>query len=262
MDATELNNDKDYLKTLARGLQLIRSFGNESPRMTLSEVARKNSMSRASARRFLLTLQKLGYIVKTDEYFQLTAKILEIGHRYLANLDFIDVITPLMREVSRKLYKACSASILNETDIVYIARIPSQHQILSVNLNIGSRLPAYCTSMGRVLLGNLSEEELKEYFRKANLVPRTPRTVTDPEELRRIIRQVKSDGYCLVNQELEESLCSISVPVRNRKGNILCAINVGMPVGQVSRKEILSDYLPALKEAAAKAEQLLAHQQL
>jgi len=256
---TESGNNKDFLKTLDRGLAVIKSFDGDTPRMTPSEVAYKNSMSRASARRFLLTLQSLGYVIKVDDSFQLTAKILEVGHQFLSNLNFIEVITPFMREASRKLYKACSASILNETDIVYIARIPSQHQILSVNLNIGSRLPAYCTSMGRILLGNLSAPELDAYFNQADLLSHTPHTVTDVKKLLKLIKQARTDGYCIVNQELEENLCSVAVPICNKQGKVLCAINVGMPVGQLKIEEITSEYLPVLQEAASRAEAILAH---
>ena len=252
-------NDKDFLKTLDRGLAIIKSFDADTPRMTLSEVARKNSMSRASARRFLLTLQSLGYVIKVDDSFQLTAKILEVGHQFLNNLNFIEVITPFMREASRLLYRACSASILNETDIIYIARIPSQHQILSVNLNIGSRLPAYCTSMGRVLLGNLSAQELDTYFKQAELISHTPHTITDVKRLLSLINLARKEGYCFVNQELEENLCSVAVPIRNQEGKVLCAINVGMPVGQLKIREIKSDILPVLQEAASRAEAILVH---
>jgi len=256
---TAPENKKDFLKTLDRGIAVIKSFDGDTPRMTLSEVARKNNMSRASARRFLLTLQNLGYVIKVDESFQLTAKILEVGHHFLSNLNFIEVITPFLREASRKLYKACSASILNETEIVYIARIPSQHQILSVNLNIGSRLPAYCTSMGRVLLGNMTEDELDTYFHHAELISHTPHTITDIKKLLELIKQVRIDGYSIVNQELEENLCSVAVPIRNQQGQVLCAINVGMPVGQLKIREIKTEYLPVLQEAASKAEVILAH---
>ncbi len=254
---TEPNNSKDFLKTLDKGLMVIKSFDNESPRMTLTQVASKTKMSRASARRFLLTLQDLGYVIKVDDSFQLTAKILEIGHQYLSNLNFIEVITPFMREVSRKLFKACSASILDDKDIVYVARIPSQHQILSVNLNIGSRLPAYCTSMGRVLLGNLSEEELNLYFEQAQLISHTTHTVTEVGKLRKLVTLAREDAYCIVNQELEENLCSVAVPVRNQQGKVLCAINVGMPVGKLKVRDIIQDYLPVLQEAASKAETIL-----
>jgi len=255
---TGTNHSKDFLKTLDKGMMVIKSFDSESPRMTLTQVASKTKMSRASARRFLLTLQDLGYVIKVDDSFQLTAKILEIGHQYLSNLNFIEVITPFMREVSRKLFKACSASILNDTDIVYVARIPSQHQILSVNLNIGSRLPAYCTSMGRVLLGNLNEEELNLHFEQAHLISHTTHTVTEVGKLRKLVSLVREDGYCIVNQELEENLCSVAVPVRNQQGQILCAINVGMPVGKLKVRDITQDYLPVLQEAASKAETILA----
>jgi IclR family pca regulon transcriptional regulator len=255
----EYSNNKDFLKTLSRGLTLIKSFDKENPKMTLSEVATRNSMSRASARRFVLTLESLGYLLRVGDYFQLTANILDIGHHFLENLNFIEIITPFMREVSHILGKACSASILNGTDIVYVARIPSQQQILSVNLNIGSHLPAYCTSMGRILLADLSDEELEDYFRKAQLKSYTDRTVIDTEKLRQIILKVKKDGYSLVNQELEKSLRAIAVPVRNSSGRVICSINVGIPVGQVKLSEITSDYLPVLIAAADKSEKGLVH---
>ena len=253
------DNSKDFLKTLDKGLIVIKAFDGDNPRMTLSQVARKTNLSRASARRFLLTLAKLGYLIKVDDSFQLTAKILEIGHQFLTTQDFIEVITPFMREVSRKLYKACSASILNESDVVYVARIPSQHQILSVNLSIGSRLPAYCTSMGRILLGNLSEDELDLHLSQAKLLSLTKHTITDIPSLREIIMQTKKQGYCIVNQELEENLCSVAVPVRNQQGKVLCAINVGMSVGQLKLEDVSKEYLPVLKEAASRAESILAH---
>ncbi|MCD6566997.1 MAG: helix-turn-helix domain-containing protein [Bacteroidales bacterium] len=253
------NKDKDFLKTLARGIDLIKSFDTENPHMTLTEAARKNDMSRASTRRFLLTLKRLGFILQVNDRFQLTAKILDIGYQYLANLDFIEVIIPFMREVSRKLGKACSAAVLDGVDVIYVARIPSQQQILSVNLHIGSRLPAYCTSIGRVLLASLSDKELKSYFDRAELTSRTQQTVISEKKLREIIKQVRLDGYAVVDQELEESLRSIAVPVHNRKGDVLCSMNVGMPVGRIKMKNAVTACLPVLKEAAEKAEMLLAH---
>lgn len=252
-------NNKDFLKTLSRGLSVIKSFDKENSKMSLSEVARKNNMSRASARRFLLTLQNLGYIIKDKDQFSLSAKILELGHQYLNNLDFIEVILPLMREVSRDLGKACSAAVLDGHDIVYIARIPSQHQILSVNLNVGSRLPAFCTSMGRVLLAKMSDSDLEYFLQQSELKAYTSKTITDPSKLLSVIRKANTEGYSFVDQELEESLRSLSIPVHNRNGNVVCAINVGMPVGQVESEEIISAYLPVLKQAAKKAELALAH---
>lgn len=252
-------NNKDFLKTLARGLSVIKSFDKEDSKMTLSEVARKNNMSRASARRFLLTLQSLGYIIKDKDQFLLTAKILELGHQYLSNLDFVEVILPLMREVSRELGKACSAAVLDGKDIVYIARIPSQQQILSVNLNVGSRLPAFCTSMGRVLMASMSDSDLEVFLQQVELKAYTSKTITDPRKLIDTIHQVNEEGYSFVDQELEESLRSLSIPIHNRIGNVVCAINVGMPVGQDQVEEIISAYLPVLNQAAEKAELALAH---
>ena len=252
-------NNKDFLKTLARGLDLIKSFDHDTPKMTLSEVARKNAMSRASARRFVLTLENLGYLIKVGDGFQLSVNILDLSSQYLLNLDFIQVITPFMREVSQKLGKACSAGILNGPDIVYVARIPSQQQILSVNLNIGSNLPAFCTSMGRVLLADLSDADLDEYLRKVELHSYTEKTVKDISQLAKIILQVRQDGFSIVDQELEMSLRAIAVPVHNNFGKVVCAMNVGVPVGQVKMNEVISTYLPVIKEAAEKAEQSLLH---
>jgi len=259
MESTNNNKDKDFLKTLARGIDLIKSFDMGNPGMTLTEVANRNDMSRASARRFLLTLKRLGFIMQAGTRFQLTAKILDIGSQYLANLDFIEVITPFMREVSQKLGKACSATVLDGVDIVYVARIPSKQQILSVNLHIGSRLPAYCTSMGRVLLASLSEPELDNYFNKAELKSLTQQTVTNEIKLRENLKRVKLDGYAVVDQELEDGLRSIAIPVYNGKGNVLCAINVGLQVGRLAMKEAVSNCLPVLKNAVEKAEEALSH---
>lgn len=254
-------NNKDFLKTLARGLELIKSFNKETPKMTLSEVAKKNGMSRASARRFVLTLENLGYVIKVEDNFQLTANILDLSNQYLSNLDFIEVITPFMREVSQKLGKACSSAILNGTDIVYVARIPSQQQILSVNLSIGSHLPAFCTSMGRVMLANLSDKDLNQYLKKVKLRKYTEKTVTDIVQLHRLIIQTRKDGYSVVDQELEMSLRAIAVPLHNKEGKVICAMNVGVPVGQVELQEVVSNYLPVIKEAVNKAELSLLHHQ-
>ena len=255
----ETINEKDFLKTLAKGLEVIKSFDRQHSKMTLSELAKKNDLSRASARRFLLTLQSLGYIEKEKDQFYLKAKILELGYQYLSNLDFIEILLPIMKEVSKNLGKACSAAVLDGTEIVYVARIPSQQQILSVNLNIGSRLPAYCTSMGRALLSGHSSNEIRDILSKMDLKSYTRNTVVDPEELLNIILKVKQDGYSIVDQELEESLCSISKPIHNEYGSIVCAINVGIPVGLVKMNEVLHTYLPVLEEAVIQAETALAH---
>ena len=146
--------DKEFLTTFARGLEVIRSFDTDTPSMSLSAVAEKNNLSRAAARRFLLTLQKLGYVTQDDKKFRLTAKVLELGYSFLASLDFSETITPFMEEVSYQLGESCSALVLDGVDIVYVARIP-RRGLIPINLQIGARLPAYATSGGRVLLASL-----------------------------------------------------------------------------------------------------------
>ncbi len=251
-------HDKDFLKTLARGLALITSFEPQHSAMTVAEVARKNRMSRASARRFLLTLKHLGYVIQVDDRFQLTAKILGLGYLSLASLDFIESITPFMKEVTQKLERSCSAAVLEEGDIVYVARIPYQRNIISVNLQIGSRLPAYATSMGRVLLAELSDEELDRYLAESEFEKLAPHTVTDPEQLKNIILKARRDGYALAEQQLELSLRSLAIPIRNRHGTVLCAINVSMPAETIVAEEAIGSYLPVLRKTAARIEQVLA----
>ena len=153
-DSDGTGADKEFLSTFARGLEVIRSFDTETPSMTLSAVAEKNSLSRAAARRFLLTLQKLGYVSQDDKKFGLTAKVLELGYSYLASLDFSETVTPIMEEVSYQLGESCSALVLDGVDIVYVARIP-RRGLIPLNLQIGARLPAYATSGGRVLMAAL-----------------------------------------------------------------------------------------------------------
>jgi len=253
------SEDKDFLKTLDRGLAVIKSFDSETPSMTLTKVARKNGMSRASARRFLKTLSRLGYVLQVGNTYQLTARILDIAYCYLNNLDFLDVITPIMREVNRKLGKACSIAVLDGEDVVYIARAHATQKILSVNLQVGSRLPAFCTSMGRVLLATLPENRREEFLRDAKLKAYTAHTITDPDRLRELLHQVKQDGYAIVDQELEESLCAMAIPIHNRAGIVVCAMNVGLPASQIAIGDLIDTHLPVLKDAAQKAEQLLAH---
>jgi len=215
----------ELVQSLSRGLAIIRAFDRERPSMTLSQVAARTAVSRAVARRFLHTLANDGYVSTDGKYFRLTPKVLDLGYAYLSSLDLWEVAQPIMQEVVAATGESCSASVLDGTDIVYVARVAAG-RIMQVGLSIGSRLPAFCASMGRVLLASLPPDKLAAFFRVAELKPRTPRTIVTEAALRQELRRVAAQGWAMVDEELETGLRSLSVPVRGRSGQVIAAINV------------------------------------
>lgn len=240
--------DKDFLATFARGLEVIKSFDNNSPTMTLTELAKKNALSRASARRFLLTLQKLGYVKSDDKQFRLTAKILDLGYSYLSSLNLTEVITPFIERVAHELSESCSATVLDGTEVVYIARIP-RRGLIPISLQIGARLPAYATSPGRVLLAALPQDQLKEFLNMVDFKQLTSRTVT-PEKLPAELEKVRKQGYAIVDQELELGMRAVAVPVYDRRQQLAFAINVSSHISNVSLKQIVDTFIPVMLQAS------------
>jgi len=246
----ELQKPNDqFVQSFARGLSVIRAFGPDAREMTLSEVADRTSLTRAAARRILLTLQQLGYVAATGRKFFLTPRILDLGYSYLSTTPLWDLAEPYMEELVSRVHESSSASVLDGTDIVYILRVPTK-KIMTISLSIGSRLPAYCTSMGRILLGGLSGEELDNILRKSDLKAITPHTVIDPARLKQIIRDDCAKGWSLVNQELEEGLVSLSVPIQDRTGRIVAAMNVSGQATRTSADEMVRTILPQLQRTA------------
>ena len=248
-----------YVQSFARGLEVIRSFSAQSPRQTLSEVAERSGLSRAGARRILLTLQTLGYVVSDGKYFSLTPRILDLGFAYLSSMPIWSLAEPVMASLAGEVGESCSAAVLEGTDIVYVLRV-STHKIMSITLGIGSRLPAYCTSMGRVLLAGLPEEEALACLRASTPEPLTRHTVTDLEALRLKISQTRKQGWCLVNQELEEGLVSMAAPIHDRLGRTVAALNISGQANRTSAKVMQDSMLPALLTAAQTISRLLALQ--
>jgi IclR family transcriptional regulator, pca regulon regulatory protein len=240
-----------FVQSFARGLSVIRAFGPESRAMTLSEAAERTGLTRAGARRILLTLQTLGYVACDERRFSLTPRILDLGYSYLSSMRLSDFAEPAMEELVEKVHESCSVSVLDETDIVYVLRVPTR-KLMTLNLSIGSRLPAYCTSMGRVLLGSLGERELDQTLRKSRLREYTRRTVIDPERLKKIILADRKKGWSLVNQELEEGLCSLAVPIIDYTGAVIAAMNIGGNATRRSETELVKNVLPPLQAAAEK----------
>lgn len=239
--------ETDFVSGFARGLRVIEAFEETRQRLSIAEAAKLTGLDRATVRRSLLTLAELGYADYDGKFFALTPKILRLGHAYLSATPLPALIQPHLDQLSEKAGQSASASVLDGTEIVYIARA-SQRRVMSINLTPGSRLPAYCASMGRVLLASLSEGEARAILEKTDLKQNTPTTKTDPEELIAEFRRVRSQGYAIINQELEIGLCSIAVPVENDRGQTVAAINIGAPAAHVLASEMAERYLPLLQE--------------
>jgi len=257
---TEIENTQQpsdtYVQSFARGLSVIRAFGPQRPQMTLSEVAAACGLTRAGARRILLTLEHLGYVAVDGRQFSLTPRILELGYSYLSATPLWDLALPYMEEVAEATRESCSVSVLDGTDIVYILRL-SMHKVMSINLSVGSRLPAWVTSMGRVLLAGLPVAEQERLLLASDIQAHTAHTVTDVAELKRVLAQVRADGYACVVQELEPGLQSAAVPIMDRTGRVIGAMNVSGHASRYSREAMLEAFLPPLRHAADQINQAL-----
>ena len=246
-----------YVQSFARGLAVIRAFDAKRPEQTLTDVAAATGLTRAGARRILLTLQTLGYVEAEGRLFRLTPKILDLGFAYLTSMPFWNLAEPVMEELSAHVHESVSAAVLDRTEIVYVLRVPT-HKIMTINLSIGSRLPAYCTSMGRVLLAALDDETLEATLASAPLYAHTPRTVTDKEELKKAIAQVRRQGWAIVDQELEGGLISLSAPIRNRQGRVIAAMNISGNAQRNSARQMVKAFLEPLQAAAQNVSDLVA----
>ena len=241
--------DSDFVQSLDRGLAVIRAFGPDRQRLTLSEVARATGLTRAAARRFLLTLVKLGYVRSDGREFSLRPRVLELGYAYLSGLALPDVAQPHLEELSAKVHESSSISVLDGHLIVYVARVATK-RIMAVAISVGTRFPAFAASMGRVLLAGLSPEELDKYLAEATFEAFTERTVTDPERLREIILEVGRQGYSIVDQELEDGLRAIAAPIRDSSGAVTAAINVSAHASRHTPDAMLTQLLPELLKTA------------
>ncbi|MGC5171929.1 IclR family transcriptional regulator domain-containing protein [Microbacterium sp. DT81.1] len=238
---------EEFVQSLARGLAVIRAFDAEHPELTLSDVARRTGLTRAAARRFLLTLETLGYVRSDARAFALTPRVLELGFSYLSALSLPGIVQPHLEALSREVGESVSAAVLDGPDIVYVARVPTR-RIMSVRITIGTRFPAYATSMGRVLLASLASGEVDA---AASTLPAlTERTVTEPAALRAELARVSDQGWALVDGELEPGLRSIAAPLHARDGAVVAAINVSTSSTRDSVEHLLEAYLPLLLRTA------------
>jgi IclR family transcriptional regulator, pca regulon regulatory protein len=243
----------DFVQSFARGLEVIRAFDAQHPELTLSEVARRAEITRAAAGRFLRTLESLGYVRSDGKAFALTPRVLELGFSYLSALSLPEIAQPHLERLSHEIGESVSAAVVDGTDIVYVARVPTR-RIMSVRITIGTRFPAYATSMGRVLLAGMPEAERDAVLAASALESLTERTVTDPAALRGEIERVREQGWSLVDGELEPGLRSIAVPLRGRGGEVVAAVNVSTSATRDSVEHVRKTYRGPLLEVAVAIE--------
>ncbi|NIZ09600.1 IclR family transcriptional regulator C-terminal domain-containing protein [Pseudooceanicola sp. HF7] len=239
-------NPRDMISGLAKGLSVIETFSAERPRQSITDVSNASGLDRATSRRCLLTLTELGYASYDGKYFTLTPRVLRLGTACLATLPLAQIVQPMLDRMSDALGESSSISILDDLEIVYIARA-TQRKVMSIALMPGSRLPAFCTSMGRILLAALPEDEARARLERMERTPRTPLTLTDVDALMQHLAEVRSTGYSMNDQEIEMGLRSIAVPVYDSRGQVVAALNLGLPVRGEAPEEIPPRYLPPLR---------------
>jgi len=250
-------SDGDFVQSLERGLSVIRAFDADHPKLSLSEVAAATGLSRAAARRFLHTLVHLGYMHNHGGRFSLRPKILELGYAYLSSLSLPEVAMPHLEELVEQVRESSSVSELDGDDVIYIARVPTK-RIMRVTISVGTRFPAYATSMGRVLLAARDDEWLEKYLATVNLHGLTGHTITSPAGLRQELRRIRSRGWALVDQELEEGLRSLAAPIRDADGTVIAAVNISTHAARRSLESIVQDLLRPLLATAERIERDLA----
>jgi IclR family transcriptional regulator, pca regulon regulatory protein len=243
--------DPNFMASLARGLAVIRAFTQQRRSLTIAQLSQRTSIPRAAVRRCLYTLAKLGYVATEDgRGYALRPRILALGHAYLSSTPIVNAAQPMLDQITSDLHESSSMAVLESDEILYIARSSTTTRLMSIDLGIGSRLPAYCTSMGRVLLAGLPASELDGYLARTKLVKLTGRTISEPHELKTVLASVRRDAFCIVDQELEIGLRSIAVPVTDPSGKVVAAINVGTQSSRVSVAEMETKFLPPLQSAA------------
>ena len=247
----------DFVQSLDRGLAVIRCFSSEHPSLTLSEVAERTGLTRAAARRFLLTLQELGYVGSSGRQFSLRPRVLALGYAYLSSFSVAQIAQPHLEDLAEELHESCSVSVLDGDDLVYVARA-SANRIMTIALTVGTRLPPYPTSMGRVLLAYLPERELNAHLSRTTLRKLTDHTVADEQELRALLATVRTQGWAAVDQELEAGVRSIAVPIRDGSRKVVAAINASAHAARVPMRTLEKQFLPRLLDCARQIDSELA----
>lgn len=246
----------DFVGSLAKGLSVLEVFTGNETRLSVSDVAHASGLDRSAARRCLLTLTELGYARYDGKYFSLTPRVLRLGVGALAAMPLPQIIQPWLDRLSERIGESVSAAILDGTEIVYVARA-AQHRVMSVGVMPGSRLPAHCTSMGRVLLSGLDDDQALAVLDQSNLAPRTVHSITDRDAVFSCIEDARRNGYVCVDQEVEIGLRSLAVPIYSARGSVEAAINVGVAAAQRTVENLMEEVLPALLDIQKSVRPLL-----
>ncbi|MEX6504418.1 IclR family transcriptional regulator [Pseudomonas zhanjiangensis] len=246
----EFAGDPNFMASLARGLAVINAFQERKRHLTIAQISHRTEIPRAAVRRCLYTLMKLGYATTDGRTYSLLPKVLTLGHAYLSSTPLAVSAQPYLDRISEQLHEACNLATLEGEQVLYIARSAIPQRLISVDLSVGSRLPAYCTSMGRILLAALDDDSLHDYLNHADLQVKTSRTLHTPEALWECLQQVREQGWCIVDQELEQGLRSLAVPVYDSAGHVLAAMNVSTHAGRVPASELEKRFLPIMLAAS------------
>jgi IclR family pca regulon transcriptional regulator len=246
----EFAGDPNFMSSLARGLAVINAFQERKRHLTIAQISHRTEIPRAAVRRCLYTLMQLGYATTDGRTYSLLPKVLTLGHAYLSSTPLAVSAQPYLDRISEQLHEACNLATLEGEQVLYVARSAIPQRLISVDLSVGSRLPAYCTSMGRILLAALDDDSLHDYLSHADLQAKTSRTLHTPEALWECLQQVRQQGWCLVDQELEQGLRSLAVPVYDSSGHVLAAMNVSTHAGRVPASELEQRFLPIMLNAS------------
>lgn len=257
-DDSGSDRERHFVNGLAKGLAVIRAFNDDARALTLAEAAARTGLTRAAARRILMTLEDLGFTARHGErHFVLTPKVLSLGYAYLSSMPLWTFAEPVLESLVEELGETCSIATIDGTELVYVLRIPV-HRILSQGITIGSRLPLHCHSAGRILLSGLNPVQLDSYFAHARLVAYTERTITDPQQLRRAVADAGRKGYAWVHGEMEANISGLSVPIFQPDGHVLAALNVSLNRKNVTEASAVRKLLPRVRRAAERLNASLA----
>lgn len=239
----------DFVTAFARGLSVIQCFSKSVETLTLADVAARTGLSRGTARRFLLTLESLGFVATENGHFRLLPKVLDLGFSYLSSVPLWELAQPFMKSIVDAVDESCGLAVLDGTDVVYLARVPPTH-IYTIPVQVGTRMPAHANAMGQVLLAELSETELDAYFARATLNKITPQTEIDPVAIRKALAKIREQHYAMPVHQVYEGRASLAVPVRNRQGHAVAAMNVSAMLNRVPIEEFKTKILPLLQRTA------------
>lgn len=252
--ATEEFDPAAVVQSLERGLAVIRVFDEQNPELTLSEVARLTGLTRAAARRFLHTLVHVGYMRTDGRKFSLRPRVLELGYSYLSSISLPEIAMPHLEELVGLVHETTSVSVYDDGDVIYVARVPVR-RIMTLSIAVGSRFPSYMTSMGRVMLADLDAAELKRYLDTVEFIKSTTRTLASRTALSAEINRVRKQGWCIVDQELEQGVISVACPIRAADGSVVAAANISAHISRNSLARVRSELLPPLMETAEAIQQ-------